>query len=57
MVKTVRKIFERGFSMIDMVSNPVKDMWRIFRVMAEFVEGFDELAAIATKTPFFKASL
>lgn len=32
--------------MIDVPESPVKDLWRIFRVMAEFVEGFDELAAI-----------
>ena len=39
--------------MIDMTDSPVKDLWRIFRVMAEFVEGFDELAAIGPAVSFF----
>ena len=39
--------------MIDMVNNPVQDMWRIFRVMAEFVEGFDELASVGPAVSFF----
>ena len=32
--------------MIDKVDRPVKDLWRIFRVMAEFTEGFEELASV-----------
>jgi len=39
--------------MIDMTDKPVKDLWRIFRVMAEFVEGFDELAAIGPAVSIF----
>ena len=39
--------------MIDMTDSPVKDLWRIFRVMAEFVEGFDELTTIGPAVSFF----
>jgi uncharacterized protein (TIGR00730 family) len=39
--------------MMDAIESPVKDMWRIFRVMAEFVEGFDELAAIGPAVSIF----
>ena len=39
--------------MIDITESPVKDLWRIFRVMAEFVEGFDELATIGPAVSFF----
>lgn len=42
--------------MVDIVENPVKDMWRIFRVMAEFVEGFDELASIGPAVSIFGSS-
>jgi len=42
--------------MIDVIDNPVKDLWRIFRVMAEFVEGFDELASIGPAVSFFGSS-
>ena len=42
--------------MMDMIDSPVKDMWRIFRVMAEFVEGFDELATIGPAVSFFGSS-
>jgi hypothetical protein len=42
--------------MMDMLDSPVKDMWRIFRVMAEFVEGFDELGAIGPAVSFFGSS-
>ena len=37
--------------MIKKIDSPVKDMWRIFRVMAEFVEGFDEGNSVALR-PF-----
>ena len=39
--------------MIDMVDNPVKDLWRIFRVMAEFTEGFEELASVGPAVSIF----
>ena len=42
--------------MIDIVDHPVKDLWRIFRVMAEFTEGFDELASIGPAVSFFGSS-
>jgi len=39
--------------MVDITESPVKDLWRIFRVMAEFVEGFEELASIGPAVSFF----
>jgi uncharacterized protein (TIGR00730 family) len=39
--------------MLDSIDKPVKDLWRIFRVMAEFVEGFDELGTIGPAVSFF----
>ena len=39
--------------MIDSIENPVKDLWRIFRVMAEFTEGFEELASVGPAVSFF----
>jgi len=39
--------------MMDVIDKPVKDLWRIFRVMAEFVEGFDELASVGPAVSFF----
>ncbi|MBA7647554.1 hypothetical protein ES703_55326 [subsurface metagenome] len=42
--------------MIDVIDKPVKDLWRIFRVMAEFVEGFDELGSIGPAVSFFGSS-
>lgn len=39
--------------MMDIPENPVRDLWRIFRVMAEFVEGFDELASIGPAVSIF----
>jgi len=32
---------------------PVQDLWRIFRIMAEFVEGFQELASIGPAVSIF----
>jgi len=42
--------------MVDSIDKPVKDLWRIFRVMAEFVEGFDELGSIGPAISFFGSS-
>ncbi len=42
--------------MIPTIESPVKDMWRIFRVMAEFVEGFDELATVGPAVSIFGSS-
>ena len=39
--------------MMDILDKPVKDLWRIFRIMAEFVEGFDELASVGPAVSFF----
>jgi uncharacterized protein (TIGR00730 family) len=39
--------------MSDSASTPVQDTWRIFRIMAEFVEGFDELSSIGPAVSFF----
>ena len=38
---------------MDTIDKPVRDLWRIFRIMAEFVEGFDELASIGPAVSFF----
>lgn len=42
--------------MLNMPETSIKDMWRIFRVMAEFVEGFDELRTIGPAVSFFGSS-
>lgn len=39
--------------MVNITDKPVRDLWRIFRVMAEFVEGFDELGSIGPAVSFF----
>lgn len=41
---------------MDILESPVKDLWRILRVMAEFVEGFDELASVGPAVSFFGSS-
>jgi uncharacterized protein (TIGR00730 family) len=35
------------------ISPPVEDLWRIFKIMAEFVEGFQELAAVGPAVSIF----
>ena len=39
--------------MIESAESPVKDLWRIFRVMAEFTEGFEELASVGDAVSIF----
>jgi len=39
--------------MVEMINNPVQDLWRIFRVMAEFTEGFEELASVGPAVSIF----
>ena len=39
--------------MMDLIEHPVKDLWRLFRIMAEFVEGFDELATVGPAVSIF----
>jgi uncharacterized protein (TIGR00730 family) len=39
--------------MIDTIESPVQDLWRIFRVMAEFTEGFEELASVGPAVSIF----
>ena len=39
--------------MINVVDNPVQDLWRIFRVMAEFTEGFEELGTVGPAVSIF----
>ena len=42
--------------MMDTVDSPIKDLWRIFKVMAEFTEGFEELASIGPAVSIFGSS-
>jgi hypothetical protein len=42
--------------MLDILDKPVQDLWRLFRIMAEFVEGFDELASIGPAVSIFGSS-
>ena len=39
--------------MMEAVDRPVKDLWRLFRIMAEFTEGFDELASVGPAVSIF----
>lgn len=39
--------------MMDITESPVRDLWRIFRVMAEFTEGFEELASVGPAVSIF----
>ena len=38
---------------MEITDSPVKDLWRIFRVMAEFTEGFEELASVGDAVSIF----
>jgi uncharacterized protein (TIGR00730 family) len=35
------------------MENPVKDLWRIFRIMAEFTEGFEAMAEVGPAVSIF----
>ncbi len=39
--------------MSNVTSQPVEDLWRIFRIMSEFVEGFQELSTIGPAVSIF----
>ncbi|MHC4738030.1 MAG: LOG family protein, partial [Planctomycetota bacterium] len=39
--------------MMDSVDRPVKDLWRIFKIMAEFVEAFEELTSVGPAVSIF----
>lgn len=39
--------------MIDTPDKPVQDLWRIFRIMAEFTEGYEELASVGPAVSIF----
>jgi uncharacterized protein (TIGR00730 family) len=39
--------------MIDTPDKPVRDLWRIFRIMAEFTEGYEELASVGPAVSIF----
>jgi len=39
--------------MIDSPDKPVQDLWRMFHIMAEFTEGFEELASVGPAVSIF----
>lgn len=39
--------------MMDFKDRPVQDLWRIFKIMAEFVEGFEELGSLGPAVSMF----
>jgi len=39
--------------MATITSQPVEDLWRIFRIMSEFVEGFQELSTVGAAVSIF----
>ncbi len=39
--------------MIDSFDKPVQDLWRLFHIMAEFTEGFEELASVDPAVSIF----
>ncbi|OHB61995.1 MAG: Rossman fold protein, TIGR00730 family [Planctomycetes bacterium RBG_13_60_9] len=44
---------QRRNHVIEDVDKPVRDLWRIFRIMAEFTEGFEELASVGPAVSIF----
>jgi len=43
----------RKNNVLEGVENPVRDLWRIFHIMAEFTEGFEELASVGPAVSIF----
>jgi uncharacterized protein (TIGR00730 family) len=41
------------YVMANITSQPIEDLWRIFRILAEFVEGFQELSTVGPAVSFF----
>lgn len=39
--------------MVNVTTQPVEDLWRIFRIMSEFVEGFQELSTVGPAVSIF----
>ena len=39
--------------MMHTTDKPVQDLWRLFRIMAEFTEGFEELASVGPAVSVF----
>lgn len=39
--------------MMNIPESPVRDLWRLFRIMAEFTEGFEELASVGPAVSIF----
>ena len=39
--------------MIEAADRPVQDLWRLFRIMAEFTEGFEELSSVGPAVSIF----
>jgi uncharacterized protein (TIGR00730 family) len=39
--------------MMNSTDKPVQDLWRLFRIMAEFTEGFEELASVGPAVSVF----
>ncbi len=39
--------------MVNTTNQPVEDLWRIFRIMSEFVEGFQELSTVGPAVSIF----
>ena len=42
--------------MTEATDRPVRDLWRLFRIMAEFTEGFEELASVGPAVSIFGSS-
>jgi uncharacterized protein (TIGR00730 family) len=43
----------RRNNVLEGLDNPVRDLWRIFHIMAEFTEGFEELATVGSAVSIF----